>query len=100
MPAGRQCRAAAQAIAYARRQLGKPYLWGGTGPDAFDCSGLAMEAYAAAGVSIARTSQEQWASEPQVSSPAAGGPGVLPRRGRHLASPGHVGIVVDPAADS
>ena len=54
-------KAAATAIAYARAQLGRPYLWGGTGPDAFDCSGLVMEAYAAAGVSIPRTSQEQWA---------------------------------------
>ena len=32
-------RAAAEAIAYARAQLGKPYLWSGTGPDTFDCSG-------------------------------------------------------------
>ena len=52
-------KAAAQAIAYAQRQIGLPYLWGGTGPDAFDCSGLAMEAYAAAGISIPRTSQER-----------------------------------------
>ena len=36
--------AAAQAIAYARGQLGKPYLWGGAGPSAFDCSGLVMVA--------------------------------------------------------
>jgi cell wall-associated NlpC family hydrolase len=47
VPAG----AAAQAIAYARDQLGAPYMWGGTGPYAagFDCSGLVMEAYASAG---------------------------------------------------
>ena len=42
--------AAATAVAFARAQLGKPYLWGGTGPDAFDCSGLVMMAYQAAGV--------------------------------------------------
>ncbi len=41
--------AVATAIAYAEQQLGKPYLWGGTGPDAFDCSGLVMMAYRAAG---------------------------------------------------
>ncbi len=40
----------AAAIAYAQQQIGKPYLWGGTGPDAFDCSGLVMMAYQAAGV--------------------------------------------------
>ena len=79
-PGGAPSRAAAQAIAYARGQLGKPYLWGGTGPYSFDCSGLVMEAYAHAGVGIARTSQAQWATERHVSSPAAGRPGVLPRR--------------------
>src|SRR6266487_2823036 len=54
--------ASRQAIAFAKAQIGNPYLWGATGPDAFDCSGLVMEAYAAAGVSIPRTSEEQWAS--------------------------------------
>ena len=43
--------AAATAIAYARAQLGKPYVYGATGPDAFDCSGLVQAAWAAAGVS-------------------------------------------------
>ena len=46
-----------QAVNYAEAQLGKPYLFGGTGPDAFDCSGLVMMAYRAAGVNIPRTSQ-------------------------------------------
>ena len=52
--------AAATAITYARAQLGKPYMWGGTGPGAFDCSGLVMRAWEAAGVSIARVSGDQW----------------------------------------
>jgi cell wall-associated NlpC family hydrolase len=52
--------AAAQAVAFARAQLGKPYQWGATGPDAYDCSGLTMSAYASAGVSIPRTSRAQW----------------------------------------
>jgi cell wall-associated NlpC family hydrolase len=47
--------AVAAAIAFATDQLGKPYQWGATGPDAFDCSGLVFAAYAAAGISIART---------------------------------------------
>src|SRR5215469_1794627 len=50
----------ATAIGYAEQQLGKPYLWGGTGPDAFDCSGLVMMAYRAAGINLQRTSQDQW----------------------------------------
>jgi cell wall-associated NlpC family hydrolase len=52
--------AAQQAIAFARAQLGEPYQWGGTGPDAWDCSGLTMMAYQSAGVSLPRTSREQW----------------------------------------
>jgi cell wall-associated NlpC family hydrolase len=50
---------AATAIAFAMAQLGKPYQWGGTGPDAYDCSGLVYAAYAAAGIHIARTTY-QW----------------------------------------
>jgi len=40
------------AVAYARAQLGKPYVFAAAGPDAFDCSGLTMMAWAAAGVSL------------------------------------------------
>jgi cell wall-associated NlpC family hydrolase len=47
--------AAAQAIAFAEAQLGKPYIWGGTGPAGYDCSGLVYAAYASAGIAIART---------------------------------------------
>ena len=90
-------RAAAEAIAFARAQLGKPYLWGGTGPDAFDCSGLVMKAYASAGVSIERTSEQQWASGRHVSTPAAGDLVFFAGGDGTAASPGHVGLVVDPA---
>lgn len=41
-----------QVLAYALAQLGKPYVWGGTGPDSFDCSGLAMRAYESAGIDL------------------------------------------------
>jgi cell wall-associated NlpC family hydrolase len=47
------------ALAYARRQLGKPYRFGGAGPDSFDCSGLTLQAWKAAGITLPRTSQEQ-----------------------------------------
>ncbi|MFJ9538288.1 NlpC/P60 family protein [Streptomyces sp. NPDC101225] len=50
-----------KAIAYATRQIGKPYVWGAEGPDSFDCSGLTSQAWLAAGVTIPRTSEQQWA---------------------------------------
>jgi cell wall-associated NlpC family hydrolase len=50
---------AAAAYAAAQNELGKPYVYGATGPGSFDCSGLTSYAYAQAGVSIPRTSQEQ-----------------------------------------
>ncbi|WP_079110719.1 C40 family peptidase [Streptomyces roseifaciens] len=55
-----------RAIAYAFRQFGKPYVWGAEGPDAFDCSGLTSQAWAHAGDTIPRTSQEQWRTLPRV----------------------------------
>ncbi len=64
--------AVVQAISYARAQLGKPYCYGGTGPSCYDCSGLIEQAYASAGVDIARTSEEQWATLPHVAKPRPG----------------------------
>lgn len=49
------------ALAFARGQMGKPYLWGGQGPSGFDCSGLTGAAWRSAGVSLPRTSQAQYA---------------------------------------
>ncbi len=45
---------AKQALAFAMAQIGDPYVYGGTGPDSWDCSGLVMKSWAAAGVSIPR----------------------------------------------
>lgn len=50
---------AAKVIAYATKQLGKPYRWGGIGPDTFDCSGLTMRAYEQVGISLGRTTYQQ-----------------------------------------
>ena len=60
---------AAAALAFAEGQLGKPYVWGATGPGAFDCSGLTGAAYAAAGLALPRTSRQQWFAGPQVQLP-------------------------------
>ena len=48
------------AVAEARRQLGKPYVYGGSGPDSFDCSGLTAWAWRAAGVSLSHSAYTQW----------------------------------------
>ncbi|NUT30147.1 MAG: NlpC/P60 family protein [Streptomyces sp.] len=50
---------AASAISYAYSKLGSPYVWGATGPDAFDCSGLTQAAYRSAGLSLPRTTYAQ-----------------------------------------
>ena len=57
---------AAAALAFARAQLGAPYLWGATGPSSYDCSGLTGAAWAAAGVHLPRTSRQQWFAGPHV----------------------------------
>jgi peptidoglycan DL-endopeptidase CwlO len=61
---------AQKAVAFAYAQLGKPYQWGATGPGSFDCSGLVQAAWAAAGVSIPRTTYDQWASLPHIAMSA------------------------------
>ncbi len=57
----------AVAVNFALAQIGDPYVYGGTGPDGWDCSGLTSGAWRAAGVSIPRTSQAQFYGLPRVS---------------------------------
>jgi cell wall-associated NlpC family hydrolase len=51
---------------WALTQIGKPYQWGGAGPDSYDCSGLAMVAWEQAGVQLAHYTGYQWESGPEV----------------------------------
>jgi cell wall-associated NlpC family hydrolase len=51
---------AAAAISFALHEVGKPYVWGATGPNAYDCSGLMLQAFAAAGVTLPRVSWQQY----------------------------------------
>ena len=58
-PAAAPTEAAQVAVDTALAQQGKPYEWGGAGPDSFDCSGLTQYAYAAAGISLPHSSRMQ-----------------------------------------
>lgn len=85
----------AKVIAYAKAQLGKPYIWGAEGPDSFDCSGLTMMAYRAASISIPRTSQTQYRHGKRI-QPGTEQPGDLVFFHPGDSGPEHVGIVYQP----
>ena len=57
--ASRAQKLARKVVAYARRQVGVPYSWGGTSPAGFDCSGLVYAAYRSIGRAIPRSSWDQ-----------------------------------------
>jgi cell wall-associated NlpC family hydrolase len=57
---------AEKAVAFAFAQIGDPYVWGSMGPGSYDCSGLVEAAWASAGVSIPRTTYDQWDALPHV----------------------------------
>lgn len=96
---------ASAAVQFAYDQLGKPYYYGGAGPDSYDCSGLTMRAWEAAGVSLPHNAAAQQADIPAVSlgdlepgdlvffgSPAYH-VGIYIGSGRMIAAP-HTGTVV------
>ncbi len=62
-PTGTQ---AEKAVQFAFAQIGKPYVWGATGPNSYDCSGLMMASWAYAGVSVPRVSYAQMSSLPAI----------------------------------
>lgn len=88
--------AAVTAITFAVAQLGKPYQWGATGPDRYDCSGLTQAAWARAGVTISRTTYDQM-NDGISTDTAHLQPGDLvftPGSDGTLALPGHVGLYI------
>ncbi|UCZ51555.1 peptidoglycan-binding protein [Bacillus shivajii] len=59
-------------ISNAQQLIGSPYLWGGTSPSGFDCSGFLVYVYEANGTSLPRTVSDIWNASTQVSSPQRG----------------------------
>jgi cell wall-associated NlpC family hydrolase len=87
----------AAVVAFARAQLGEPYVYGADGPDAWDCSSLTQAAWRAAGVAIPRTTQGQQSTGAGVPNIAALQPGdliFLPGSDGSAADPGHVGLYI------
>jgi len=85
------------AVDFAVAQLGKPYVWGATGPSSFDCSGLVQAAWAAAEVPISRTTASQVHDGRPVSDLRGLRPGDLlfiPGDHGTAARPGHVGLYI------
>ena len=78
-----------KAIDFAYAQLGKPYSYGAEGPGSYDCSGLTMKAWAAAGVNITRTTNSQYAATKRVAQSALQ-PGDLV----FFSGLGHVGLYI------
>ena len=88
----------APVIAYAYSQLGKPYVWGGSGPDVFDCSGLTMRAYQQININLPHSSAAQahygraldWHNEPIRTGDLIFHRGSVP-----VHDAGHVGIAIN-----
>lgn len=87
-PVSRVSGIAGTVIAFAKAQLGDPYVWGGNGPNSWDCSGLVHAAFASAGISISRQTGSL------INEGVAVGRGSLVAGDLVFPSSGHVGIYV------
>ncbi|MBL7496762.1 C40 family peptidase [Frankia sp. CNm7] len=86
----------APVLEFVRSQVGKPYVWGANGPDAWDCSSLVQAAYRTIGVELPRVTTDQVRAGPRVSGVTLQ-PGDLlfiPGTDGTVAAPGHVGMYV------
>jgi len=78
-------------VNFAYAQLGKPYKWGSGGPNSWDCSGLTMGAWGAAGVGLPHNAAQQWSKVAHISSSQ-----LLPGDLVFYNGLGHVGIYTKP----
>jgi cell wall-associated NlpC family hydrolase len=90
--------AASKAVAFARAQLGVPYVWAGNGRSdgGYDCSGLTTASFSAAGVRLPRTAQAQYSAGPMLRANAPLQAGDLAFFGAGPRSITHVGLVISP----
>lgn len=86
--------AATAVIAAARAQIGKPYKWGATGPDEFDCSGLMWSAWGTAGKRFRRTTAAGLFSKLRPIARAALQPGDMVFYGASAGTIHHVGLYI------
>lgn len=84
---------ASAAVAEAKRQVGKPYKYGGSGPENFDCSGLTSWAWREGGKSLPHSSRAQYSATSRVSASDIA-PGDLTFYGESVSGIHHVGIYV------
>ncbi|MGH9065631.1 MAG: C40 family peptidase, partial [Acidimicrobiales bacterium] len=94
LPPAQASPAARQALAFARQQMGQPYLWGGTGQGGYDCSGLVLAAYANAGIALPRVAQDQYDGTPKLAAGTPLLPGDLLFFGTSTSAITHVGMYV------
>jgi cell wall-associated NlpC family hydrolase len=81
-----------QAVSLVKEYLGTPYVWGGSAPGGFDCSGLLQYTWAKAGVNIPRTTYDQWKTGSPVKGKLRAGDAVFFEPTK--AGPGHVGMYI------
>ena len=86
------------AISFAAQHLGTPYVWGGTGPGGFDCSGLTQAAYRSAGIALPRVAQSQFDAGPVVGGDSTVQPGDLLFFASGRSGVDHVGLYVGSGA--
>jgi len=89
--------AAQQAVRAALTKLGRPYVWGAKGPNAFDCSGLVQWAYAQAGITVGPDTYSQIKQGlPVAPGDVTGGDAIFPSNSMDSRGPGHVMLAISP----
>lgn len=86
--------AAGEVLDYAKQFIGTPYVWGGTTPNGFDCSGLVQYVFRQAGVNLPRVSADQAKAGTAVKDVASARPGDLVFWRGSNGNPNHIGIYV------